>query len=310
MMKIKSDERSPADLDRPILDIAARFWEKERYEAFKICYGAMRWADDIVDQEKALSVPLPDSKIAHIERELRRWLENLLEEQKSHLSRNNLAEVIKEYHLPFKPWEEFLKSMLYDLRHDGYRSLLTFLRYCRGAAVAPAVIFMHLCGVTREKGQFRPPLFDIEQAARPLALFSYFVHIIRDFQKDHLNRLNYFPERILQLHDLSREDLRLIAEGAPATPAFRRLVANYVTLAEYHRRKAVVALRDVIPSLHREYQFSLEVIYQLYLQIFEKINPREGEFTSAALNPTPEEIKSRLGIIMKSYFPETGPEPA
>jgi hypothetical protein len=40
-------------LTNPILDIAARFWEKDRYEAFKVCYRSMRVIDDLVDNRKA-----------------------------------------------------------------------------------------------------------------------------------------------------------------------------------------------------------------------------------------------------------------
>ena len=39
-------------LTNPILDIAARVWEQDRYDAFKICYRSMRRLDDLVDHRK------------------------------------------------------------------------------------------------------------------------------------------------------------------------------------------------------------------------------------------------------------------
>ena len=39
-------------LTNPILDIGARFWEDERYNAFRICYRSMRLLDDLVDNRK------------------------------------------------------------------------------------------------------------------------------------------------------------------------------------------------------------------------------------------------------------------
>ncbi len=37
----------------PIMDIAARFWEDERYTAARICYQSMRVIDDLIDIQKA-----------------------------------------------------------------------------------------------------------------------------------------------------------------------------------------------------------------------------------------------------------------
>ena len=45
-------------LTNPILDIAARVWETDRYDAFKTCYRSMRWIDDLVDNRKALKLPI------------------------------------------------------------------------------------------------------------------------------------------------------------------------------------------------------------------------------------------------------------
>ena len=39
-------------LDNSTLDIAARFWESERYEAAKTCYRTMRIIDDLIDNRK------------------------------------------------------------------------------------------------------------------------------------------------------------------------------------------------------------------------------------------------------------------
>lgn len=47
-------------LTNPILDIAARFWEDERYEAFKICYRSMRFIDDMVDDRKIVSLRISE----------------------------------------------------------------------------------------------------------------------------------------------------------------------------------------------------------------------------------------------------------
>ena len=37
----------------------------------------------------------------------------------------------------------------------------------------------------------------LRSAATPCAMFSYLVHIIRDFQKDQQNNLNYFADDVM-----------------------------------------------------------------------------------------------------------------
>ena len=51
-------------LTNPILDIAARFWDDERYNASKIVYRSFRIIDDLVDNQKSA-----DYKISDIEKQ-------------------------------------------------------------------------------------------------------------------------------------------------------------------------------------------------------------------------------------------------
>jgi len=39
--------------------------------------------------------------------------------------------------------------MVYDIYNDGFPTLQAFLDYAAGASVAPASIFVHLCGLTK-----------------------------------------------------------------------------------------------------------------------------------------------------------------
>ena len=282
---------------QPILDIAARCWDGDRYEAFRVCYRSMRWIDDLVDHQKSATPQIIKSKIVQIERTISSWINAIRTGNFFDSSQKELADVLQEFRIPLDPWKRFMKSMLYDLQHDGFANILTFLRYCNGAAIAPASIFMHLCGITRGKQGYRAPNYDIREAARPLALFSYLVHIIRDFQKDHLSNLNYFPENLLQRYGLDRERLRRIAEGEPAVNSFRRLIGDYVSMAEFYRNRSLKTLHRIFPGMEEKYRVSLEIIYQLYLQIYEKIDPNHGNFTGEELNPTPEEIRNRLRAI-------------
>ncbi len=282
---------------QPILDIAARFWDRDRYEAFRVCYRSMRWIDDLVDHQKSATPRIIKSKIVQIERTISSWINAVRTRDFFDSSQKELAEVMHEFRIPLDPWKRFMKSMLYDLQHDGFAGMTSFLRYCNGAAIAPASIFMHLCGIKRDGGDYRAPDYDSREAARPLALFSYLVHIIRDFRKDHLSNLNYFPENLLARYGLDRGILKEIAEGKPILDSFRKLIGDYVSMAEYYRGKSLNMMQAIFPDMEEKYRVSLEIIYQLYYQIFERIDPHRGKFTETELHPTPEQIKERLLAI-------------
>jgi phytoene synthase len=288
-------------LTNPILDIAARFWEDERYDAFKICYRYMRFLDDCVDNYKADLREISKVETRQLTAIVHDWLEAMKESTPRDSFQKELAETIARFQIPLWPWQKLSKSMIYDLHHDGFRDLSAFLRYSEGAAVAPGSIFTHLCGVVKEKGLYRPPCYDIRKAARPLALFCYVVHIIRDFQKDQTDNLCYFADDLIAENGLNRQLLKEIAAGRKITPGFRNLMRRYYTLAEYYRRRARRAIDENSLYLEARYNFSLELIYSLYLQIFERIDVLNGRFTTAELCPLPEEVQDRIKLTI-SYF--------
>ena len=290
-------------LTNPILDIAARFWEKDRYKAFRVCYRSMRRIDDLVDHRKESSNKITEEEIAVMERGMLNWLESVRRGDSDDQFTLEFLSILKRFRIPLWPWERLHRSMVYDLKHDGFSSFLVFVRYTEGAAIAPASIFMHLCGLNRTNGDYILPGFDIRLAARPLALFSYLVHIMRDFQKDQLAGLNYFSDRLLEAYGLSRKDLRLIAEGASVTDGCRRLMARYHSFAEYYRKRARAMVKAVSPFLAPRYQLSVELIYQLYLQIFELIDPVRGGFSADELTPSPTAISDRIQNTITGFRP-------
>ncbi len=273
-------------LKNPILDIAAHFWDDERYDAFKVCYKSMRVLDDLVDTNR----DLPEAKKQQILSEFY-VLQDKLQLQ--------LAETRLKFHVPIWPWERLSKAMIYDVHHNGFKTFNSFLDYCEGAAIAPASIFMHLCGTVKENGQYNNPNFDVREAARPLAIFCYLVHIVRDFQKDQNDNLNYFADDLIEKNGLTKSTLKSVAAGGEIPIEFRNLMREYHSIAEKYRSEARSTLDNL--DLEPKYALSLEIIYNLYLQIFEKIDLTKGSFTTEELNPSPEEVKERISATITSF---------
>jgi phytoene/squalene synthetase len=280
--------------DHPNILVAANFWEKERYEAAKICYRYMRAIDDLIDNykaaNKAIGTGIRDEFISNVDD----WLNILFSPDNTNPDHADLARTISRFRIPLWPLQAFARSMVYDINYDGFPTLQSFLDYSQGASVAPASIFVHLCGLTIENSDYRDPLFDVRSAATPCAIFSYVVHIIRDFQKDQTNNLNYFADETVEKNGLSRDDLRQIAAGMPVPKGFRNMIREYCALAAGYRDKTALIIKEISPLVEPRYRLSLRIIFDLYQMVFERIDAEKGNFTTSELNPTPEETRERV----------------
>ncbi len=291
-------------VDHPNILIAAHFWDKERYQAAKNCYKFMRAIDDLIDDYKTEHVTIAPENQAQFEADVYRWINTIAEASQNNPLQAELIETVDRFSIPFWPLEAFTKSMIYDIYHDGFPTLQDFIDYAGGASVAPASIFVHLCGLTQKDGKYLPPVFDVKRVATPCAIFSYLVHIIRDFQKDHLNNLNYFPDDLIEENGLSRAKLLQMAKGEPLTDGFRNLIRELYKVADIYRLKTYEMIQEIRPFVEPRGQLSLEIIFALYLMVFERIDLENGTFTSKELNPTPEEIKERVWQVIEWFEAE------
>jgi len=292
-------------IDHPNILIAANFWDEERFCAARICYKFMRAIDDLIDNHKAANRLIAEEKRSEFIGDVNEWLKRIAVKDDCNPENDGLMEIIEKFKIPLWPLEEFAKSMVYDINNDGFPTIAAYLDYTRGASVAPASIFVHLCGLSRKNEVYVAPAFDIKEAATPCAIFSYLVHIIRDFQKDQFNNLNYFADDLILKNGLTRQELKDIAHGRPVSDGFRNLIREYYSLADEYRKKTRDVIVKIRPMMEPRYQLSLEIIFDLYQMVFERVDIGKGNFTSFELNPTSEETKKRVYEAIMRFEPET-----
>jgi phytoene/squalene synthetase len=280
--------------DHPNILVAANFWDHERFCAAKICYKFMRALDDLIDNHKAKNSLIAVNERQKFVADVEEWMKMIIVSKDCNPGNAELIETIERFSIPLWPLEAFARSMIYDINNDGFPTMKAFLDYSGGASVAPAAIFVHLNSISRNNGTYNDPPFDVRWAATPCAIFSYLVHIIRDFQKDQLNNLSYFADDLITGSGLSRERLREFANGMPVDQNFRSLIRHYYNLADEYRAKTYDVIKQIRPMLEPRYQVSLEIIFNLYLMVFERINLVNGKFTTEELNPTPDETRERV----------------
>lgn len=280
--------------DHPNILIAANFWDNDRYCAARVLYKFMRTIDDMIDNHKAANRSIEVRERKEFTANVNEWLKMIIISGECNPEQSELVKTIEKFRIPLWPLEDFARSMIYDINNDGFPTLKAFLEYSQGASVAPASVFVHLSGLTVKDGYYIEPFFDVKEAAMPCALFSYLVHIIRDFVKDQLNHLNYFADDLLEKHGITRDNLFEFAGGKPVSDGFRELIREYYTLADGYRLKTQEIIRRISPMMEPKYQLSLEIIFDLYLMIFERIDIEQGTFKTPELNPSPEEIRERV----------------
>lgn len=288
-------------IDHPNILIAAAFWEEDRYQAARTCYRYMRSIDDLIDCHKSVHAGIAEHEREGFMNQVQQWINMARNAGEPDADKHELLETIRKFHIPLWPLEAFARSMIYDIDHTGFRTLQDFLDYSQGASVAPASIFVHLNGLTRINNEYAPPVFDVKKAATPCAVFSYLVHIIRDFQKDQQNNLNYFADDLLHENGLTASDLSIIAAGGPIPSGFRNLIGTYCELADTYRKSTYGIIEEIAPHLEPRYRLSLKIIFNLYLMVYERINIRNGSFTGEELNPTPAEIRERVRKTIEKF---------
>jgi phytoene/squalene synthetase len=287
-------------IDHPNILIAANFWDNERYCAARTCYRFMRALDDLIDNHKAAHKGISENDRDSFREDISQWMGMLKEGLRSSPFNNELGYTVEKFRIPLWSLEAFAESMLYDVTHDGFATLADFVEYSGGASVAPASIFVHLAGLQEKDGIYTDPPFDVRRTASPCAMFSYFVHIIRDFRKDQMNNLSYFADDIMKRNGLTRATMSDMAHGASLTPGFRNMMREYYLIADRYRIDTLRMMDEICPKMEPRYRLSLEIIFELYMMVFERIDPEHGTFSQEELNPTPAETRERVrGIILR-----------
>lgn len=293
--------------DHPNILIAARFWEDDRYEAARTIYKFMRSIDDMIDDRKALDGMLSCMEKKMYADQVNAWIDCLGLDRSNDPFFGEVTDTIHRFRIPLHFFYNFARSMVFDIHHDGFRTFDEFLDYAEGASNGPASVFVHLCCLENLQGEYVPANMNISDVARPCAIFSYLVHIIRDFQKDQFNNLNYFALDILEKHGLTPHELRQIARGGMIPDGFRAVVKEYKTQAGKYKEATEKMIRSLEGRLEDRYMLSLRIIFDLYLQIYDRIDPENGSFIMAELNPAPEEVKERVALCISDYFSSISP---
>ena len=106
---------------------------------------------------------------------------------------------------------------------------------------------------------------------------------------------------MLEKHGLTPAGLREIARTGEIPASFREVVREYKAIAGNYKNKTAETLETLRNKLEPRYMLSLEIIFHLYNQIYDRIDPENGKFSTGELNPTPEEVKASVMEIVREF---------
>tara|TARA_Y100001968_G_scaffold322827_1_gene359572 strand:+ start:215 stop:1132 length:918 start_codon:yes stop_codon:yes gene_type:complete len=254
---------------------ASQILKTPRREFFYATYAAMRVIDDLID-EKFLKL---DSKSRNklktsFERKLAIWLQQVLhlEVVDGPLSPGiiyALKYTVGRSDLTKSVWSDLAASLAMDIKGADMNSWDDFLKYCDGATVAPASIYIYLLAATHTKEkhfEYQMP-HELSYYARDLAIYCYIVHIIRDLIKDAIAspKLITIPNELLFENDLSR--LTLSSSLKNKDPAIVNLANDLIRRAEPFYRNG----HEVLIELNNLLGFSEKTALNKLINVYDRL---------------------------------------
>ena len=236
---------------------ASQILKTPRREFFYATYAAMRVIDDVVDEKfLKLDAKSRNKLQTNFERKLSIWLQQVLrlEIVDGPLSPGiiyALKYTIGRSDLTKSVWSDLAVSLAMDIKGTDMHSWDDFLKYCEGATVAPASIYIYLLAATYTKErhfEYQMP-HELSYYARDLAIYCYIVHIIRDLIKDAIAspRLITIPNEILFQNDLARSTLSSSLKNKD--PAIVNLANDLIRRAEpfyRHGHEVLIELNNLL----------------------------------------------------------------
>lgn len=286
--------------DKPHLHAAAQYFAfPDTRRAFAATYASMRLIDDFVD-----NIPnraeLSD-RTRHIAAEtIGKWLQLVRDARAGRTGPGPvwqaLAHTFSRFALPIEPWEDLARAMESDLYAPVFRNWEHLRAYMNGASVAPAVVFMHLVMMRPDSadGRFENPWDHarVAQATEDLAIFCYWVHILRDVANDlsvGRSGLVYLPQADLDAFGLTIESLHRMKQSGQTTGEYVHLARFEAERAKSHLQRGRAHLEEILPIVPAENARALSTLISTYIALLENLAVNEFDVFSRSLELTEDQ---------------------
>ncbi|MDD8017176.1 MAG: presqualene diphosphate synthase HpnD [Bacteroidota bacterium] len=223
---------------------------KPKREAINVVYAWCRVADDIVDEEDALSTK---------QQRLLSWTKEF-EHSLAGTSRyplvNKLVQIIRRFNIPLHHFQDLIKGMEMDLMKTRYETFEDLKVYCYRAASTVGLICTEIFGYKHEEAK---------EYAVHLGIALQLTNILRDVAVDAKKGRIYLPKEDLEHFGYTEEELFSSAYNTK----FKRLMKFEAERARLYFTTAITHLSEDDKPLFLAALIMQEIYFRL-LQDIEK----------------------------------------
>ena len=221
----------------------------QKREAMNTVYAFCRTTDDIIDSGA-------ESDDIKYER-LRKWrieLEKALYGESDYFLLNKLANIIRQFNIPFEPFFELIKGMEMDLQQKRYLSFEDLINYCYRGASTVGLMCIEIFGYKNKSTR---------DYAVNLGLALQLTNILRDVKTDADNGRIYIPQQDLQIFGYNEQELLQNIYNK-----------NFISLMKFEAEKAEEYFNRADNSLDFEDKpslFAARAMQHIYYKLLKKI---------------------------------------
>ena len=224
--------------------------------AVKAIYAFARSADDIADEGDAE----PAQRLAALTS-----YEQALDKIEAGVAVSDpifatLAQVIRQYQLPWAPFRDLLSAFKQDVVTKRYQDIDSLLDYCRRSANPVGLLMLHLYQAATPDN-----VRDSDAICSSLQLINFWQDVAIDWKKERI----YLPLQDLQRFGVSESDIA----GATRGPAWRALMQFEIDRA----RAMMLSAAPLARRLRGRIGWELRMVVQGGLRILDRLEQVEGD---------------------------------
>jgi phytoene synthase len=256
------------------------FLSAEKQQAIEAVYAFARRGDDAADD--GLSAPGTEMKMARCRWEVEQcYAEEPSEEFESRPELRALAEAVRRFKIPRRPFEDLILGFEMDLGGKRYATFDELSLYCYRVASTIGLIAIEIFGYTNPR---------VRDYAVNLGTALQLVNILRDVTTDARRGRVYLPEQDLNRFHVRREEL---LEG--------RRPPGLIEVMHFEADRAkgyFQAARNALPHEDRRSMVAAEIMAAIYWRLLGRIErqPQLAESTVRLSRPL------KLWIALSVYL--------
>ncbi len=252
---------------------------RPKRDAMSALYAFCREVDDVADED---SVPAEQrrSQLAEWRADVKRACEN---QPPKFAVNQELRPVIRQFHLPFKLFDELIRGCEMDLDNTRYESFEALETYCYHVASVVGLLSIEIFG-------YKNPA--CREYAMSLGKALQLTNILRDVKTDAARGRIYLPQSELKRFNVTADEIF----NSSYSDRYFALAGSIAERAKHFYRLA----QETLPAEDRKAMVAAELMGSVYWRLLQKLE--RGKFNVFGPEPLKLSRLHKLALIFCSWL--------